>query len=56
MIANPAQHGPSLDPEDPALEAGLEPRLSVPAAMAAIGMASLAGWGAIAAALKILLG
>lgn len=56
MIANSAQHGPSLDPEDPALEAGLEPRLSIPTAMVAIGMASLVGWVAIAAALKILLG
>lgn len=56
MIANPARHGPSRDPEDAALEAALEPRLSVPAAMVAIGMASLAGWAAIAAAFKVLLG
>lgn len=56
MIANPPQHGPSRDQEDLALDAALEPRLSVPTAMVAIGVASLVGWAAIAAAVKTLLG
>lgn len=57
MIANPAQTGPSFEEDDPAFESpGSEPRLSVPAAMAAIGAVSLIAWAAIGVALKVLLG
>ncbi|MCS6855319.1 MAG: hypothetical protein NZ523_11280 [Elioraea sp.] len=57
MIANPTQRGPAFEEDDPALETlGSEPRLSVPAAMAAIATVSLIAWAAIGVAVKILFG